>query len=142
LKVDDCPYCCKNSTLKSLMVEIAELRMSSVYLLKNQSFKGRCVIALNDHKQELFELSDQQRVRFFEEVASVAKAVAKLFHPDKLNYAVFGDTVPHFHIHLVPKYKAGPLWGKAFCEEPVDPVFLPEQELAGQIKSIREAISA
>ena len=34
----------------------------------------------------------------------------KFFHPDKVNYGAYGDTV-HHHLHVVSKYKDGYEWG-------------------------------
>ena len=51
---------------------------------------------------------------YFEELAATAKAIFELYHPDKINYATFGDLVPHVHVHVVPKYKDGPDWGNPF----------------------------
>ena len=41
---------------------------------------------------------------FFAEVAQVARAVHKVFQPDKVNYGAYGDTGHHLHFHIVPKY--------------------------------------
>lgn len=42
----------------------------------------------------------------------------KFFHPDKVNYGAYGDTVHHLHFHLVPKYKDGYEWGGVFAMNP------------------------
>jgi diadenosine tetraphosphate (Ap4A) HIT family hydrolase len=39
------------------------------------------------------------------DVAQVAAAIEKAFQPDKIHYSAFGDTMPHVHFHIVPKYK-------------------------------------
>jgi len=140
MKNKGCIYCARGEKLEKLMVEIVALKVSTLFLLKNQSFEGRCVLALNDHKNEIFELERKERESYFEDLSIAAKAIFNLFHPDKINYAVFGDIVSHFHIHLVPKYKKGPLWGKAFCEEPVGPLVLSDEDLIKRVSQIKKII--
>ncbi|MFQ8729698.1 MAG: HIT family protein [Enterocloster bolteae] len=35
----------------------------------------------------------------------MARAVHKVFQPDKVNYGAYGDTGHHLHFHIVPKYE-------------------------------------
>ena len=45
-------------------------------------------------------MTKEQRDGYFEELAATAKAIFELYHPDKINYATFGDLVPHVHVML------------------------------------------
>ena len=40
----DCLYCQNNETLHNLMIEIAPLSVSRVFLFKEQTYRGRCQI--------------------------------------------------------------------------------------------------
>ena len=40
-----------------------------------------------------------------------AEVLHELFHPDKINFGAYGDTMHHLHFHLVPKYRDGFEWG-------------------------------
>ncbi|MNR06005.1 hypothetical protein D3C85_1220590 [compost metagenome] len=71
------------------------------------------------------------------DVAQVASAIEKAFSPDKINYGAFGDTMPHVHFHIVPKYKDGYTWGKMFEMNPADNKQLSEQEYADIIDQIK-----
>lgn len=112
----DCFYCTKDQRLQDLMIPMAELTWSDVYLFRDQKHYGRCVVALKDHKTELFQLTEPQRNGFFAEVSAVAQAIAKHTKADKINYAIYGDLVSHFHVHLVPKQKDGLQWGGPFTD--------------------------
>lgn len=115
----DCFYCTRNQELADLMIEVCKLPHSTVYLFRNQFFTGRCVVAYNQgHPRELYDLTPAERAGFMDEVAQVAAALDRLFHPDKINYAIFGDKVDHLHFHVVPKYRDNSEWGKPF---PVNP---------------------
>jgi len=135
-----CMYCEQGEALKKITLKVVDLSASTLYLLKDQSFRGRCVLALKAHRKEVFELCEAEREAFFRDLAASAQTMYRLFHPDKLNYGVFGDLVPHFHLHLVPKYSDGPLWGRPYCEAKVEPRFLPEEELSDLAERIRHAL--
>jgi diadenosine tetraphosphate (Ap4A) HIT family hydrolase len=97
-------------------------------------------LALKEHKTEFFQLDADETAAFGRDMAKASKAIYDAFKPDKINYAAFGDTYPHLHFHLVPKYKGGKSWGGPF-ELASDPNgSLPEEELAGLIKTIREKL--
>ena len=58
-KDDNCLYCTRNALQKELMIEICDLKVSTLFLFKEQSYPGRCVVAYKDHVNELFELNDE-----------------------------------------------------------------------------------
>lgn len=114
--MEDCFYCMRDERINSLMIPLVELEFSSVYLLRDQKYRGRCVVAFKRHVREIFEINPAERDGFFSDVSAVAKAIQQAFHPGKINYAVYGDLVSHFHVHLVPKQKGGLRWGEPFQE--------------------------
>lgn len=111
-----CFYCEKDERLHNLMLPLVSLQWSDVYLFRDQKHEGRVVVALKEHKTEIWQLDDDQRSGFFSEVSLVAEAVSKAFGADKINYAVYGDLVSHFHVHVVPKKKDGLEWGGPFTD--------------------------
>lgn len=40
-----------------------------------------------------------------------ARVLKTLFSPTKLNYEIHGNTIPHLHLHLFPRYAADPYVG-------------------------------
>jgi diadenosine tetraphosphate (Ap4A) HIT family hydrolase len=71
------------------------------------------------------------------DVAQVAAAIEKAFQPDKINYGAFGDTMPHVHFHIVPKYKDGYTWGKMFEMNPSENLHLTEEQYGALIDQIK-----
>ena len=55
----ECLYCQNNDTLHSLMIEVAQLSVSRVFIFKEQTYKGRCLVAYKDHVDEMNELWDE-----------------------------------------------------------------------------------
>ena len=47
----ECLYCQNNETLHNLMIEIAQLSVSRVFLFKEQTYRGRCLVAYKDHRR-------------------------------------------------------------------------------------------
>ncbi|MBU3172058.1 HIT family protein [Clostridium estertheticum] len=135
---NDCFYCVKDARLTNLMIEVCKLDASTLYLFKEQTYKGRCVVAYNGHKSELFNLTDEERSKFMGDVSRVAGALNKAFSPDKINYGAYADTMTHLHFHIVPKYKGGPSFGGTFEMSPSDKVFLKDEEYNLLISKIKE----
>ena len=79
----ECLYCQNNETLHNLMIEIAQLSVSRVFLFKEQTYRGRCLVAYKDHANDLNELSDEDRNAFMADVARVTRAMQKAFQPEK-----------------------------------------------------------
>ena len=106
-------------------------------LFKEQSHPGRCIVAYKGHISELVDLTDEERNAFFSDVAKAAKAIHAAFHPDKINYGAYGDTMQHLHFHLVPKYKDQVEWGDVFQMNP-EHVKLSRLEYGVIIEKIEE----
>ena len=70
---------------------------------------------------------------------TTANAIHKVFHPDKLNYGMYGDTGHHLHMHLVPKYKDQFEWGGTFAMDP-NLLKLDEEQCEVVAAKLREEI--
>lgn len=139
----DCFYCKKDERLAALMLPLAELPYSDVYLFRDQKHYGRCVVALKGHCDEIFQMTHDQRNSFFSDVSLVAEAVASVTTADKINYAIYGDKVSHFHVHIVPKLEGQLQWGEPFTDK-LPSVMLSEAEydiLAGKLMSEMKKLS-
>ncbi len=135
----DCFYCENGAKLNELMLHICDLKVSRVFLVRNQNFPGRCVVQYKDHLTELFQLSKEDRDAFGEDVALTAKAIWEIFEPDKINYGIFGDGVPHLHVHIIPKKKGGYCWGGQF-DMNGQPDYPDEEVLKERASKIRALI--
>jgi len=138
-KAADCLYCQRNELQKSLMIEMCDLSVSTVFLFKEQSHPGRCIVAYKDHVNELFELNEADRNAFMADVCKVAEAISKAFNPVKINYGAYSDKLAHLHIHLVPKYVDGMSYGSTFEMNP-QKTYLSDEEYATTIKKITDLL--
>ena len=123
----DCLYCDNREKRDSMLIYIADLRVSKLYLTKEQTYYGRCVVAYKDHDLELYNLSDEDAALLMADVRQVGLAVQKTVSPAKVNYGMFSDTLPHLHVHVVPKQKDGYTFGTTFVMHPGE-TYLTEDE--------------
>lgn len=133
---DECLYCQNNDTLHSLMIEFKALRVSRAFLFREQTYRGRCLVAYNGHVNDLNELSDDERNAFMADVADVTRAMQQVFQPEKINYGAYSDKLSHLHFHLAPKYVGGPDYGGVFQMNP-GKVYLTDAEYADMIAQLR-----
>ena len=134
-----CLYCGNKQLLDELMIKIADLDVSTLYLFREQSHPGRVIVAYKDHVSELVDISAEERALFFEDVAAAANALHKAFAPDKINYGAYGDGGCHLHFHLVPKYKDQFEWATTFAMKP-GKTYLSDEEYAAMIEKIKAAL--
>lgn len=138
-KNPDCLYCSRNQLQKDLMIEVCDLSASTLFLFKEQTYRGRCVVAYKDHANQLFELSEEDRNSFMADVAKVSKAIDAAFQPVKINMGAYSDKLQHLHFHLAPKYVDGPDYGGIFQMNP-QKVYLTEEEYNELITKIKAAL--
>jgi diadenosine tetraphosphate (Ap4A) HIT family hydrolase len=104
--------------------------------------KSDCNIWRHGHIAEPADLGSAQAGGYWEEVLAVGRAVRERFDPVKLNYLTLGNTVPHLHTHVLPRYRddpapGGPIaWEEIFSSAPV-----PEGDLRRQAADLRLLLS-
>ena len=139
MKDCNCGYCVGGEPLAKFGIKICDLKVSQLILFKEQSHPGRVIVAYKDHVSELVNISAEERAAFFEDIATAANAVHKVFHPDKVNYGAYGDGGCHLHFHLVPKYKDEFEWGTPFAMNP-GKTYLTDAEYDDMIEKIKAAL--
>ena len=137
MKDENCAYCQEGALVEKFGIKIAELGASKVYLFKEQSHKGRVIVASRHHVSEMIDLDRRERQAFMDDVAKVASALRAVFHPTKINYGAYGDTGCHLHFHLVPKYANDDFeWGGTFAMNPKR-TYLSDAEYADLVTTIK-----
>jgi len=136
-----CFYCVKDQRLADLMIEVAPLGVSTLFLFREQSYYGRCIVAFRDHARELFELTPDELGVYARDLARAACAVQRAVSPDKINYGAFADKQGHLHVHLVPKVKDGLSWGGMFDMMPDPKQLLSAGEYDELVKKLRAGLA-
>lgn len=71
---------------------------------------GHVLVAVKQHAENIFALGEAQAAAVFRVASNVARAIRAAFAPEGLsvyqaNGKAAGQTVFHFHIHLVPRHE-------------------------------------
>ncbi|NTV48970.1 MAG: HIT family protein [Geobacteraceae bacterium] len=134
----DCPMCSRWDDDSDL--RIIELPNSYAILNRDQYFPGYTLLFTRTHATELFHLDRGVRTALMEEVSAVAQALYTAFAPDKINYELLGNMVPHIHWHIVPRFSSEPLWPRPIWAEQHEELLLSPDEYRQRIETIRSAI--
>lgn len=133
---ESCPICLQGKPLGI----IAELDASFLTAVEESPVKGYCCLVLKRHVVELHELPSEEAAAFMRDVQRASKVVHGVTGAVKLNYEIHGNTIPHLHMHLFPRYV-----GDVFEGGPIDarlvkaPVYGPG-EFADFAARIRAAV--
>lgn len=136
--VEDCWICQNLNEPRHLIVH--DTRTSVTKLNPDQFFQGYVFVTLKWHAEELFELDDKNRRRFLEDMSRVSSAIARALRPDKMNYELLGNGMPHLHWHLVPRYKSDPFWGRPIWSGARKRKRLTRDEYTSIIEKIRSEL--
>jgi diadenosine tetraphosphate (Ap4A) HIT family hydrolase len=116
---------------------IAELPTAMVVLSPDQYYRGYSLVVAKTHATELFHLEDNAGGEYFRDMLRVAKAISDAFAPMKMNYELLGNTVPHLHWHVVPRYDWDPNPKRPIWEHQHDLKLLDSAQYAEIIEAIR-----
>ena len=111
-RAESCPVCLRGRPQDF----IAELDASYLIAGEDAPMKGYCFLLLKRHAIELYELSSEAANDFMRDVQRAAKALHEVTGAVKLNYEIHGNTIPHLHLHLFPRYI-----GDVFENQPINP---------------------
>ncbi len=101
----DCPFCNPDKDREII------LESASVYAIydKFPVSNGHVLIIPKKHVSNYFQLSFKEQSACWFVLNSVQKIIQEKFNPDGFNVGIninetAGQTVPHVHIHLIPRY--------------------------------------
>lgn len=100
------------------------------------------VIWRGRHINEPYDLTNDEAVAYWQDTLKVARALAAYYKPLKLNYETLGNSVPHLHTHLLPRYQQDPSPGRPFPLLPQDgaEAHLPSESISVEARALRKII--
>lgn len=108
----DCPLCAPRPEINEYHYFICKLSVSSLYLARNQAYRGTCAIVFDPtHVTRLGELSLDMMRSYSADIWIAERAVALALSPDHINVETLGNAMPHLHTHIIPRYRSDPRWG-------------------------------
>jgi diadenosine tetraphosphate (Ap4A) HIT family hydrolase len=141
---DGCPLCDEgrpDATPHGVRFFAGEV--CDAYLVRADIQRGLTVAVFRGrHVAEPTELTEAEGAKYGREVLAVGRALESAFAPVKLNYDLLGNSVPHLHTHIVPRYAEDPRPGWPFPFPDPDPPPMPETRLQEDVARLRAAIAA
>jgi diadenosine tetraphosphate (Ap4A) HIT family hydrolase len=142
----DCPMCGEGrpDDIRGTM-RIFAGRVSDAYLVRNDvGQRGYSVVIWRGrHVSDPTELSKDEATAYFDEVLRVARAIERTYKPIKMNFEMLGNSLPHLHTHLVPRYLTDgePGHPAHFMRIDLqDEAKLPEDEYVRDVTALRELL--
>lgn len=96
----DCVLC--HPQKENVVWKNKELRVIQV---DDSLFPGYFRVIWNKHIAEMSDLTDDERQLLEKVLLTVEKVVREQMQPDKINWAQFGNMVPHLHWHIIARYR-------------------------------------
>ena len=114
-------------------------RYSDSYLQRSDVQRGYAVVIWRGrHVTEPTELSEAEAAGYWTEVLTVARALIAVYQPLKMNYETLGNSLPHLHTHLVPRFTDDPRPGQPFpLAGTPPPEKIPEARLLAEVAHLR-----
>ena len=89
---------------------------------------------------ELFDLGDDALLGFMKEVQVAAKVLTEVTGAFKINYEIHGNTAPHLHLHLFPRYLDDPFAGVSIDYSRIEPPVYEGDEFDRFIRAMQKGL--
>jgi len=121
-------------------------RVCDAYLVRSDvGQRGYTVVIWRGrHVADPTELRDDDASAYFAEVLRVGRAVERHYRPIKMNFEMLGNSLPHLHTHVVPRYldDGEPGHPARFMRAGrADERAIPEAEFVADVASLRELLA-
>jgi histidine triad (HIT) family protein len=108
--MDDCPFCAYLSQKNEFAV-VAENTHAVAFVNRRPYERGAMLVIPREHRPTLLEITNAEIASCYQLAKRVATAAANAFgacgaNVYQNNGSKAGQHVPHFHIHVVPRYES------------------------------------
>ena len=112
--------------------------VADAYLQRAKIQRGYSVVVWRGrHVAEPTELAPEEAAKYWLEVLEAGRRIERGLEPVKLNYDVLGNSLPHLHTHVIPRYADDPKPGWPFPHPEEEPAPHPEGELREDVDALR-----
>lgn len=115
IKKDDCIFC------KIVAGDIPSAKVYEdddvlAFLDLSQVTKGHTLVIPKNHEENIYELSEETAQKLFKVIPKISNAIKTAYNPIGLNMLnnngeAAGQSVFHYHLHLLPRYGKGDGFG-------------------------------
>ena len=91
---------------------IGTLSISSLYLSKNQTYRGYSLLMFDaGHVEQIDRLRADEWAAFASDLFVANRAINRALRPDHMNVELLGNVIAHLHWHIVPRFRTDARWG-------------------------------
>jgi diadenosine tetraphosphate (Ap4A) HIT family hydrolase len=112
------------------------------YLRRTDIQRGLTVaIWRGRHVAEPTQLTEEEASAYWRELLTVGRAIEQTMRPVKMNYNLLGNSVPHLHTHIVPRYEDDPQPGWPYPFPDPEPPPMAQERLRRDVDALQDRIS-
>jgi diadenosine tetraphosphate (Ap4A) HIT family hydrolase len=116
--------------------------VSDAYLQRAAIQRGYTVVIWRGrHVAEPTELEADEAAAYWLELLRVGSALERHLEPVKLNYDVLGNSLPHLHTHVIPRYADDPKPGWPFPFPEEEPPPIEEASFRADVEALRALLA-
>jgi diadenosine tetraphosphate (Ap4A) HIT family hydrolase len=116
--------------------------VADAYLQRAGVQRGYTVVVWRGrHVVEPTELSADEAVAYWRVLLDVGRALEQHLQPVKMNYETLGNSMPHLHTHVMPRYADDPRPGWPFPHPEDAPPPIEEAEFRRDVEALRALLS-
>jgi diadenosine tetraphosphate (Ap4A) HIT family hydrolase len=111
--------------------------VADAYLQKERIQRGYSVVIWRGrHVAEPTELSEEEAGQYWLELLEAGRRLERHLQPVKINYDILGNSLPHLHAHVIPRYADDPKPGWPFPFPDGDPGQVDEAEFRADLEAL------
>jgi diadenosine tetraphosphate (Ap4A) HIT family hydrolase len=112
--------------------------VSDAYLQRANVQRGYTIVIWRGrHVAEPTELSEEEATKYWLELIEVGRRIEGHLDPVKLNYELLGNSLPHLHTHVMPRYADDPKPGWPFPHPETEQPPIDEQLFRADVEALR-----
>jgi diadenosine tetraphosphate (Ap4A) HIT family hydrolase len=123
-------------------IRILQTGHSDAYLQRHGTVRGYTIVIWRGrHVAEPTELTMSDSNAYWQDVLTVARALERHYRPLKINLEMLGNTLPHLHTHIRPRYTDDPAPFGPLPHGQDNPAF-PEDQLRTDAASLKRLLAS
>jgi diadenosine tetraphosphate (Ap4A) HIT family hydrolase len=139
---EGCPMCAEGRPEETPFgARIFAGQVSDAYLQRADIQRGYTIVIWRGrHVAEPTELSEEEAARYWLDVLRVGRALEAHLEPVKVNYDTLGNSLPHLHTHVMPRFADDPRPGWPFPFPEEEPPPIDEDRFRADVAALRPLV--
>jgi len=139
---ENCPVCQNmESPIKPILIKEMDYGWLECFKEAQGCLFGKCHLLSKVHSNHFYDLTREEMANFMTDVQNVAKALHRVTGAVKINYEIHGNSLPHLHVHLFPRYLDDQFPGAGIDVKMMEPSpYESEEEFNWFIESMKKEL--